>query len=501
MPLAWALPAMALWPLRLLLAGCFRLLARRRPDARLLVLADLLALPAFVLGLRGLLAAALPVDAELAEELRIAAGIALCLVLAWLTTRALDVFLWRRLERSGETPLPQIAIHLVAGVIYILALMVIVAEVLDRPLTGLLVSSSVVAGVIGLALQGTLTDLLAGIAISIDRPYRIGDWLEVEGGFIGEVIDITWRSTRLLSWNDSVYVIPNSRAAKAVLHNLDLPSRRYGLWFGIWLPAEVSPATARQAISEACLSSPELLPEPMPTVRLRNIGHDPVEYRIFAYFRSYPEHFQALDDVLDRIWTQLRHLGIQPAATAQELRVRRGVPASPQPPTDSELLRRVPIFRCLSAEDRTALAHGAAQHRLAAGEIIVREGEPGSSLFVMATGVARVTHAVPGRPPLELARLSVCDHFGEMSLLTGEPRSASVEALTDCRLLSIDKADLEAILRERPRIVAELAAIVARRRDRTARALGAARGDQEATLDHTRLLMARIRSFFGLGEG
>jgi small-conductance mechanosensitive channel/CRP-like cAMP-binding protein len=431
-----------------------------------------------------------------------AASVALWLVAAWLATRALDAFLWRRFERGGAEPaVPRIVIHLAAGAVYVATLMVIVAVVLDQPLTGLLVSSTVVAGVVGLALQGTLTDLLAGIAISIDRLYGIGDWLEVEGGFTGQVVDVTWRSTRLVSWNDSIYVIPNSRAARAVVHNLNLPTPRYGRWFSIWLPAEVAPRLARQLMLEACLSSPEVLRDPAPTVRLRDLGRTPVEYRVFAYFRDYPSHIDGLDDLLERIWVQLQRLGIEPAAPVQDLRLRRGTSKTALEPADVELLRRVELFRHLGEGERRTLLERSERRTCRSGEVIVREGEAGASLFVVASGVARVLRSVPGRADVELARLSVYDYFGEMSLLTGEPRSATVTALTECSLVVIDKVALDEVLRARPRLVSELAETVNRRRDRASRLverMGAAAAADDA--DHLHLLVARIRGFFGLGH-
>lgn len=504
LPLVWTLVALALWPARLLLLAAARRLLGWRPPARLDVLANAIALPAFLLGLRSGVVHMLdlPPGGPLDERLRLACDIALWLVAAWLINRALDAFVWSRFGRQpGEPVIPRLAVNLAAGAVYAAAVMGIVAVELQQPLTGLLVSSSVVAAIIGLALQGTLTDLMAGIAISVDEPYRIGDWLEVEGGIVGKVVDITWRSTRLLSWNDSVYVIPNSQAAKAVIHNLTEPTPRYGYWFAVFLPAEVDPKLARRVMLEACLSSPEVLADPAPTVRLRNLGHTPMEYRVFVYFRDYPNHFEGLNDLQLRIWTQLERLGIEPAAPIQDLRLRRGEPERAVEPQDAELLKRVAFLGCLGEGERQQLLADAERRTYRAGEVIVREGDQGSSLFVIVTGVARVTRQVRGAA-IEITRLSVYDYFGEMSVLTGEPRSATVTALTDCKLLCIEKAAFDEVIRARPRIVAGFAEAVSQRRDRAA-ALVDARFGEAGTghPDYSRLLVGRIRSFFGLGAG
>ena len=499
--LAWAVAAVMVWPLFLLLSALLRRLLRRPPGQRLLLAGEIVAIPLCIVGLRALLVGMLGLGAEDGLYARLAAieGVALWLAGAWLLNRALDVLLWRRLAAlPGDQAVPRLAVHVVAGIVYIVAILGVVALVLDQPLTGLLVSSSVLAGIVGLALQGTLTDLLAGIAIGVERPYVIGDWLEVEGGFIGRVEDITWRSTRLVSWNDSIYVVPNSRAARAVIHNLSEPTRRYGHWFGVWLPPEVPSPLARRLLLEACLSSPAVLPEPAPTVRLRDIGHPPFEYRVFVYFRSYEDHFELLNDLLLRIRTQLGRVGIEPMGPRQDVILRRPPEAAPAEPDATNLLRRVDLFRCLNADERGKLAAGAQVETRHAGETIVVEGEPGSSLFIVASGVVRVTRALGGGGSVEVGRLSVYEHFGEMSLLTGEPRGASVLALTDCTLLRIGKDALDEVLRGRPRIAAELAADMERRRDRNSALLEARR--QDGTAGGPTELVDRILIFFGLGQ-
>lgn len=232
-------------------------------------------------------------------------------------------------------------------------------------------------------------------------------------------------------------------------------------------------------------------------MRLRNIGQPPFEYRVFVYFRDYYDHFESLNDLLQRIRTQFDRVGIQPMGPRQDVVVRRPGETAPVEPDAENLLRRVDLFRCLNPEERGKLARTAEVETRREGETIVVEGEPGNSLYIVASGVVRVTRALAGGGSIEVGRLSVYEHFGEMSLLTGEPRGASVLALTECTLLRIGKTALDDVLHGRPRIAAELAASMERRRDRNMAVLEASRRDGEP--DAPNVLVDRILAFFGLG--
>jgi small-conductance mechanosensitive channel len=213
-----------------LLAGCLgfaflflalRSIPSRIRDKRLFWLVELAVLPLVVT-----FAAAVPIALfDLAEpniwhgRVEEVKGVLQALVFAYLANRALTLFVWQGALRRYADTLPGIVRNLCAFFIYLVAVYAILAYVFEQPVTGLLVSSGIALGVLGLAFQSTLTDIITGIAMTIERPFGVGDWVEFEAGICGKVESIDWRATRLRTISNTTHVIPNNKIAIGIGRN------------------------------------------------------------------------------------------------------------------------------------------------------------------------------------------------------------------------------------------------------------------------------------------
>jgi CRP-like cAMP-binding protein len=166
-----------------------------------------------------------------------------------------------------------------------------------------------------------------------------------------------------------------------------------------------------------------------------------------------------------------------------------------------ELLERVELFGAFTGAERRQLAECMAERFFAAGTTIVDEGEPGDSLFVVAEGAVDVSGSSPDGARLALDRMVAGDVFGEMSLLTGAPRSASITAATDVAAYEVRREHLEPLLRDRPGAAAALAAIMMERQRRNAEMRDARAASEADTAGDASGLLRRLRAFFGLGGG
>ncbi len=391
-------------------------------------------------------------------------------VLLWfaggqLLVEAINIFIWTGIVRKNTNePVPKIITNFVTGVIYLFVLYFIMTTVFNLKVTGLVVSSGIIAGVLGLSMQNILSDLIAGIALAIDKPYRIGDWIEFNDGTLGEVIDINWRSTRLLSWKKSVYVIPNGKAMEATLHNFNLPDRRYSTIFYVTISPEVPPETARRILLESALSCDVIIKDPPPSIRLMDIEKRPYRYMVSATYIDYPSHFSGRDQLMMSIWSHFKKTGIESSCETNEVNFSRKKIYSIADPGVTELLSEIPLFRTLSEGEIEKLSAGAQISLFRSGEYIARKGDPGASLLLVTAGVASVSHKAADGSTIELSRFGLGDSLGEASLLTGEPRNSDITAVTDCRIVEIPKDCLEEIIRDRPELLDDLAEVMARRR-------------------------------------
>lgn len=159
------------------------------------------------------------------------------LAAAWLLAGlSRSVFVFKRQPR--ETQLAQ---DLVVGVIYGGAGLAIVADVFDMPISGLLAASGIVAIVVGLALQSTLGDVFSGIVLNFAKPFHSGDWVIVDRGIQGRVIETNWRATKILTPDNDLAIVPNSIIAKARLINVSQPMGAHGVTIVVRLEPTVSP--------------------------------------------------------------------------------------------------------------------------------------------------------------------------------------------------------------------------------------------------------------------
>lgn len=414
-------------------------------------------------------------------------GVLWWLILAFILLVVLERFVWRALDRR-QIAVPKLLKDVVRALVLIVAMFGIVSAAFDQPFTGVLAASGVLAVVIGFAMQSTLADLFSGIALNIERPYRVGDWVQIDGNLVGNVQEINWRATRLRSADGNTVVMPNSKLAAAQIVNYSAPVARYRSSVLVPLDARVPPGLAKDALAAAALKAARVCTDPPPVVETREIRDASVVYEVRYWVDSFSDDSTVHDEVATSVWYALDAAGI---ALGQPMQTDRSMP--------ERVIDHVDLFRTLDPALRARIAAAAHPVAFHAGDDVVRQGDTDGSLFVVARGVFEVSlEAEGGRRPV--ARLGTGDFFGEMSLLTGSPRSAHVTALCDTLALEIDKQALTPILQDHPDLAKRLGETVLHRQhanDAAMRALPPAQR-RTAARSQSAELLDRIRAFFAL---
>jgi small-conductance mechanosensitive channel len=429
-------------------------------------------------------------DGVVALMLRYMSGIWLWLALAWLAARCLDVMLYRMAQVSqGGTPYPRLLTDLLRAALFAAAGIIILLVVFDQPATGLITVSSVVIAVIGFALRNVISDLFSGIALGVDHPYRIGDWIETTQGSAGRVSEITWRTTRLTDRNGFVIVVPNGVVAGQRLINYSGGERDYRVALRVPLDATLAVGRAKRILLSGALDAGRQIAGLVPDVLLSEYGDAAAVYVVRFRVPDFGREAGCRDIVASRVLHALHCAGqtIQRTGPGE-------VPPLPWPSARVALLEQVDLFRSFDAADRTELAGKIRAREVAAGVAVVRQGEAGDSLYVLGEGLLDVEVARDGRDSIR-DRIAPGEVFGEISLLTGQGRSATVSAALDSVVFEIHRADLDPILRRRPELAEGLAAVMAvhqahNDRDDAAPELPVARTRDD--------LLARLRLLFGL---
>ncbi len=462
--------------------------------------------PLIVRRLLGALTLLLLVTAAVAVlyELRVPAwkayGIpAICIAGALVVTRLIDYLLFDvlfRLRSSVAAPalLRQLLGLLIFGVCVALVFQMWLPNV---HLGGLLVSSAIITAVIGLALQDTLGNLFAGLALHLEKTVQVGDLIRF-GETFGAVEELSWRTIKLHTTEGNVLLIPNSLAGRERLEVFPRFGRPIARFLRIGVQYEASPTETRDALEGALRGMPGLVAEPRPVAYVRAFESYAVQYELRYWLEDYGRYLEVDSAARERAWYALHRAGIKIAYPIIEQHQYAAGPLLTPSRKEAieDVLARVDLFGALTATERGRLGTTARERRFGPGEFIVREGDPTSSMFVMEAGRAAVTiHGAAG----ESRRLAILDPgaaFGEISLLTGEPRTATVRAVTEVTAIEIDKETLGPVLEENPSLCGMFDAIIAERRRKAAEQVDLSR--EEIARTEAAPLTNRIARFFGL---
>ncbi|HVW03557.1 MAG TPA: cyclic nucleotide-binding domain-containing protein [Vicinamibacterales bacterium] len=347
--------------------------------------------------------------------------------------------------------------------------------------------------VLGFALQDTLGNAFAGLAIQIERPFRVGHWITA-AEHEGRVVEITWRATKIETKGGDLVVLPNSVVAQQAIHNYSVPSAATRLFVDVGVSYETPPNDARGAILDAVRRVGRVLATPPPEVLLLTFADSAITYRVQFWITDFARDDVAKSDVGIAIYYELRRRSIEIPWPIQ-IQYTREEPKRDSPElrdTYRRTIAAVPVLASLPDEAHRALAAESNERLFGDGEVIVREGDAGRTMFVVREGRVAITIGADARL---VATTEEGGYFGEMSLLTGDPRSATVTAQGDTTVLEIDADAFRAYVHSHPAVIDQLAAAAAQRRLQ----LDANRAASAPALAAERTSLAqRMRKFFGL---
>ncbi|HYC02083.1 MAG TPA: mechanosensitive ion channel family protein [Azospirillaceae bacterium] len=432
--------------------------------------------------------------------------------LAWVAgavtvIRAVNVLVWERLRRrtSGKPP-PRLLVQLGSLIIGFLAVLGISTHVLDYSVTGLVATSSVIGLVIGFAARSLIADTFSGIAMNLDNAFRIGDFVKVIRPpgmvkLVGRVQEVHWRTTRILTPENGLLVIPNSILAESVIFNMSQPDLASEFEHLIVLDFEVPMERALRVLTaagQAAAADNAAIFDVK--VRVNQISADGVHYMVkYMLDPVVLAPGKAKHAVLMNVYRHLDQAGIAPAMPRQEsFEAQAPVRAMDDASRAERLLHHVDLFRPLSLDDFQLLAREMKPRAFRAGQTLITAGQPGSSMFVLCEGLVGVRIRWEGQEK-EVARLAPGDFFGEMSLLTGEPRSASVVALADTVAYEIEKGAMQLVLDGNPAVAEALSHAAAERRLRSQQSRET-KPPEELAEEHASLagqILAKMGTIFG----
>jgi small-conductance mechanosensitive channel/CRP-like cAMP-binding protein len=493
---AWPLPAVAI---ALLIVLSF-LRAVVDPTERGRVKAGIFFAGAYLVTVTGfgLLGRPLPAPAH-HDWMRVVAVLLLCFAFVIAASLLVfDVALKRR-------EMPRILRDLVQALAYFVTAAIVLTRS-DVDVTRIFAASVLTTAVIGLALQDTLGNVMAGLALQLERDFEVGDWINVgdrANPIVGRIREIRWRATTIVTRNGDLMLIPNAAITRAMLTNFSRPTTAHRQWVYIRVHFRHPPARVREVVVEAVRALSFVRAEPAPDCLLWEFREDASTYAC-RYWMDDVQRDDTFDsDVRSAVWYALHRAGMEIPFPSRNINVTEMNEDRVQRKLDEEYaqrvdaLSRVDVFRALDAEKIDRLARRLRHVVFGPGEVILRQGDPGDSLYLVRGGQVAVQIGVLGASK-EIATLGVGQFFGEMSLMTGESRTATVVAKTDVECYIVEKEAFQEIVHEKPDLAGTISDILSQRQV----VLGAQRRlTPVPSAAQSSQLRSKIAAFFGLGGG
>lgn len=453
-----------------------------------------LATPLIALGTLAAARAVFRLSPEI-ESYLIAATFFFVLVLA---VRILDgaLLAWYT-DRHKPYPLPNVLRGLIIGIVYLVILFAILKNVLGMNISNLLAGSAILTAVIGLAFQGVLGNILAGMSLHFTRAIKQGDWISL-GEYEGVVMDMNWRETRLLDRQSNVIVLPNNVVAGEKIVNYSAPDNRSALFLYLKVNAVAPAAEVLAVMLEAAAECPSVISDFKPKAYLKSYDETGISYALKFWVEDYAAKPQIITEVGRLVWYKLRRRGfevsvsltdrlgemkeaIRSAGGAGKMSAgEAGLPAVCRRSDDEEDRTAEMLFKSsflrwregkragqlmVPEADLRAMAGRVRRSAFTKGEVLFRQGDAGLSCYVVVRGKIRgeIVYEENDRRFVKEFEIGPCGLVGEMSLFTGMPRTATGVVAEESEILEIQAEDFRSLLVRHPEAAEAIADIVSAR--------------------------------------
>ena len=392
---------------------------------------------------------------------------------AFLILRMVNVLIWHIfLEKILRKTVPKLATDFTSILILFSAFVYTLSNVFHKSLTNIVATSSVVGIMLGFALRAIISDIFSGVAVSLDESIKVGDWIMYheprrDQNIVGQILEINWRTTKIKTEEGNMVVIPNSLLTMKTVTVYSSPDSSGRYEISVILDRDLPVEHARRILHSAAVEAGRTVgfKENMPVKILAHGGCElGIEYRIRYWIDQWTVISPSLarDKMMSAVLHHLHQAGLSIAKPQYDVHSIADSELDPHL-TILRILSRVDLFQTLTKRQLDWLADNVIRRSLRQGELAIRKGEAGSSMFIVLEGLLEERDESDSGLQLVLSNLSPGDFFGEASLLTGEVRRSYVASVTDSLLIEVSKDSLATLIQESPGLVEHLSQVMAKR--------------------------------------
>ena len=393
---------------------------------------------------------------------QVIASIAISRVLIWLLLELMPRF---RILPNSPRILRDTLFILCSGILIVLSLQ----QHSRIDLVGLITTSAVLTAVLGLAAQDPLKDLIGGLSLQVEKVIREGDWVEIDNQ-IGRVESISWRDTELRCRNGSRLVLPHSSVSSHSIRNFT-SFGAYGNKLLIGLDYSIPPHQAKALMQKISKNHPSILNNPKTIVRIHEFEESTIVYEWVIWHESFSDRLAIRGDLQEQLWYSLKRVGLSFPFPVRDVRMQEEPSAKDKAQERRDksqsrifnLLEKNELFSALSKSQLLNILSLSETHDYAEGEIIVAEGDPGESLFMLLDGQVAIRKKNILTGEINVAKLNSGEIFGEMTLFIGAPRSATARSSTTVEVLEVHRSAIAELMENEPVLLERFGQMISRR--------------------------------------
>jgi small-conductance mechanosensitive channel/CRP-like cAMP-binding protein len=403
-----------------------------------------------------------------------------------------DIYLYHRSRREA----PSLVREILSVAVYLFFAIVSLRVIFSIEISSIVTTTTVLTAAVAFAMQSTLGNILAGFSIQIDRLLRLRTWVSIhDKNIFGQVLNVGFRYTTLRSLENNLVLVPNSTFTQNIVTSFGNreDENKVAVNLTVSLGYDLPPERAKEILLGVLTGEKSILAEPAALVRLRTFAESSIDYQLKFFLEDYSERDAVSDRVFSRTWYAVTREGFSfPFPHRQVIETQSAPPFVFPVETVAQGIGKVELFSMLDESEVLLLAEKARVRVFGPGEIVVKQNDGGDSLFLVMKG--RLQALVNEIRVGELAEGNV---FGEMSLLTGEPRKATVAAESQVILVELSREIIEPLIRRKPEIMEALGAILAHREIANEQSLREADRAMEEVRKCAEYVQ-RLKRFFGL---
>ena len=368
-------------------------------------------------------------------------------------------------EHTWQANVPKLMRDLVRGFMILIGTAVVLSVVWKLNLGSLITALGVSSIVIGLALQDTLGNLFSGITLLFERPFKLGDWINI-GGTIGKVTEVNWRAVHLTTRELELLIVPNTILAKEMFSNFNKPTRIHVEVVNVGFSYNDPPNKVKTILQATALETKGVLEHPKPNVQTINYNDSSVDYKVRLYLADYAKVPQIRDEFMTRIWYAAQRHGLEipfPIRTVYHQPIP-AVPVGVDFDVLESRLKIIPFFVNLASEDLQDLVHDSECLFYGAQEPIIAIGDRKIKLHLLLKGQVQVYVMTEMGHQKKAVELRNGEFFGTAALMSGEDSNISVKAIVDSEVLVLNTEAVHVLLARSPQLSQRLGEVIEARR-------------------------------------